>query len=57
MVSDFMGEHVLMFGSDFPHAESRFPDSVDEFLGWGKLSDELKKKLLWDNPTKCFRWE
>ena len=27
MVSDFMGDHVLMFGSDYPHAESRFPRS------------------------------
>ncbi len=24
-----MGDHVLMFSSDYPHAESRFPNSVD----------------------------
>lgn len=54
MVSELMGEHVLMFGSDFPHAESRFPDSVDLFLAWEEIGDDLKRKLLWDNPSKCF---
>lgn len=56
MVSEMMGEHVLMFGSDFPHAESRFPDSVDVVLGWEEIDAELKRKLLWDNPARCFNW-
>ena len=29
MVSELMGDGVLMFGSDDPYAESRFPHSVD----------------------------
>ena len=57
MVSDFMGDHVLMFGSDFPHAESRFPDSVDLVLGWDQLNDDDKRRLFWDNPATCFRWD
>ncbi|MCY4581833.1 MAG: amidohydrolase family protein, partial [Chloroflexi bacterium] len=51
------GDHVLMFGSDFPHAESRFPDSVDLVLGWDNLTDDDKRRLFWDNPATCFHWD
>ena len=54
MVSEMMGDHVLMFGSDYPHAESRFPDSVDIVLGWDRITEEMKRKLLWDNAAACF---
>jgi len=54
MVADDMGDHVLMFGSDYPHAESRFPDSVDKVLSWQSLSSERMQKLTWDNPVRFF---
>ena len=57
MVSEMMGDHVLMFGSDFPHAESRFPDSVDVVLGWDQFDDDYRRRLLWDNAATCFHWE
>lgn len=55
MVSDLMGDHVLMFGSDYPHAESRFPRSADVALGWESLGAERMRKLLWENAARCFR--
>ncbi len=54
MVMDDMGDHVLMFGSDYPHAESRFPDSADKVLGWQSIGAERMRKLMWDNPVRCF---
>ncbi|MEA2639682.1 MAG: uncharacterized protein QOF51_1076 [Chloroflexota bacterium] len=54
MVADDFGDHVLMFGSDYPHAESRFPDSVDKVLGWKSITPEHMQKLMWDNPVRCF---
>ena len=54
MVSEMMGDGVLMFGSDYPHAESRFPRSVDIVLGWRSIAEEPKRKLLWDNAVRCF---
>jgi predicted TIM-barrel fold metal-dependent hydrolase len=54
MVSDQLGDHVLMFGSDYPHSESRFPESVETVLGWDGLSHEAMQKLLWDNPVRFF---
>tara|TARA_Y100000814_G_scaffold77701_1_gene49767 strand:- start:468 stop:1619 length:1152 start_codon:yes stop_codon:yes gene_type:complete len=55
MVSEMMGDHVLMFGSDYPHAESRFPKSADIVLDWDSLGEERMRKLMWDNAAKCFR--
>ena len=54
MVSELLGDHILMFGSDYPHAESRFPESADKVIGWKGLSKPLMQKLLWDNPVRCF---
>ena len=53
-VSRFMGGHLLMFSSDYPHAESRFPGSVDLMDGWDILTHEEKQKLFWDNAARCF---
>jgi len=33
MVSDYLGDHLLMFSTDYPHPESRFPSSVALALG------------------------
>jgi predicted TIM-barrel fold metal-dependent hydrolase len=54
MVNELMGDHVLMFGSDYPHAESRFPKSVDIVSDWKSLGEGSMKKLMWDNAAKCF---
>jgi len=54
MVNKAMGDHILMFGSDYPHSESRFPGSIDEVLGWKTLSQEAMGKLLWDNAVRAF---
>jgi predicted TIM-barrel fold metal-dependent hydrolase len=56
VVNQTMGDDVLMFGSDYPHAESRFPDSVDIVQAWD-LPPESKKKLFRANAERCFRLE
>ena len=52
-VIDLLGEHVLMYASDYPHGESHFPHSVDSVLAW-KMPKERKRKLLWDNAVKLY---
>jgi predicted TIM-barrel fold metal-dependent hydrolase len=54
MVTDQLGDHVLMFGSDYPHSESRFPESPDKVLGWNSLTLDETRKLLWENPVRFF---
>jgi predicted TIM-barrel fold metal-dependent hydrolase len=54
-VNEFLGDHVLMFGSDYPHAESRFPESADRTLAWQNvIGSEAMKKMMWDNPVRFF---
>lgn len=53
---DLMGENVLMMGSDYPHPESHFPESINEVLAWKSsgISDSAMKALMWDNPVRLY---
>jgi predicted TIM-barrel fold metal-dependent hydrolase len=54
VVTDLMGDHILMFGSDYPHPESRFPESADVALGWTALTEGQRRKLMWDNAVRFY---
>jgi predicted TIM-barrel fold metal-dependent hydrolase len=55
LVTEMLGDGILMFGSDYPHAESRFPNSVDRVLTWGEtVNQRAIEKLLWENPVRFF---
>ena len=47
-VIDYMGSDRLVFSTDFPHSDSKFPKAVDCFLQL-PITDEDKRKILWDN--------
>ena len=54
-VNELLGDHILMFGSDYPHAESRFPESADRVLQWqSAVGPESMRKMMWDNPVRFF---
>jgi predicted TIM-barrel fold metal-dependent hydrolase len=50
-----LGDDVLMFGSDYPHSECQFPNSVDNILNWSSITPDTKRKLLWDNATRFYK--
>ena len=45
---DFMGNDRIVFSTDYPHGDSKYPESVNRFLRID-ISDEDKRKILWDN--------
>jgi len=45
---DYLGNGGLVFSTDFPHDDSKFPESVDRFLQI-EISEEAKRQILWDN--------
>jgi predicted TIM-barrel fold metal-dependent hydrolase len=52
-VIDFVGEDVLMYASDYPHAESWYPHSVETVMAWD-MPETMKRKLFWDNAVKFY---
>ena len=55
-VIDEMGDDRILFETDYPHPDSKFPNAVTTFLGQKRLSDESKRKILWDNAMNFYRF-
>ena len=55
MVTDFLGDGVLMYSSDYPHAESRFPESTNKVLDWKSLGDRGHAKNAVGQRDEMFR--
>ncbi|HVA26233.1 MAG TPA: amidohydrolase family protein [Chloroflexota bacterium] len=53
-VIDFMGNDRIVFSTDYPHGDSKFPKSVERFLRL-PIGDEDKRKILWDNCAAIYR--
>ena len=51
-----VGDHCLVWGSQYPHPElADFPNQLDSFLAEPLLAEEAKSKILWDNAASFFR--
>ena len=51
---DHLGDDNLLWSSDFPHHDSTFPGASDTFLDLPGISDDSKRKILWDNAARAF---
>lgn len=49
-------EELEMFITDFPHPDSKYPKAVETFLANDRVSDESKRKILWDNTIDFYRF-
>ncbi len=45
---DYAGNDRIVFSTDYPHSDSKYPNSVERFLKLD-ISDDDKRKILWDN--------
>ena len=52
VVEDF-GADNLVFSTDYPHVDTKFPHSVDRLLRLPVGSDDLRK-ILWDNCARFY---
>jgi uncharacterized protein len=50
---EWFGDDNLVFSTDYPHADSKYPKSVESFLEL-PLSDDSRRKILWDNWTRLY---
>ena len=53
-VIDYIGTDRLVFSTDYPHGDSKFPNAVESFLQL-RISDDDKRKILWDNCAEFYR--
>jgi uncharacterized protein len=51
-IADF-GCDQLVFSTDYPHGDSKYPHAVESFLKLS-LSDKDKRKILWDNCARFY---
>ena len=47
-VIDYMGGKNVVFSTDYPHGDSKFPKAVHHFLKL-PIGNDDKKRILWDN--------
>jgi predicted TIM-barrel fold metal-dependent hydrolase len=52
-VLDFIGEGRLLFASDYPHPDHKWPETVESMLAM-PITDAVKRKVLWDNPAAFY---
>jgi len=50
---EVFGDDNLVFSTDYPHADSKYPRAVESFLGL-PLSEPAKRKILWDNWSRLY---
>ena len=50
---DWVGGDRMVFSTDYPHGDSKYPEAVSSFIELG-ISDEEKKKILWDNCASLY---
>ena len=57
MVTDvirYYGDEHLVFTTDYPHSDCKFPHATDTFMEMEGVSDESRKKILWDNCARLY---
>ena len=53
---DFLGNDNLVYSTDYPHGDSRYPHATETFMKL-PISDEDRRKILWDNCAHFYRVE
>jgi uncharacterized protein len=53
-VVDVYGDDNIIFATDFPHPDSKYPHAVKSFWELPRVSDESKSRILWDNAVSFY---
>lgn len=56
-VVEALGHENVLFATDFPHPDAKYPVAVKEFLELPKVSTEVKAQILWDNPLRFYGFD
>ncbi len=53
-VASFVGVDHILYASDYPHFDGRFPDTVRLTAGREEFTEADRRKILWDNPRRLY---
>lgn len=53
-VASAVGDDNLVVSTDWPHDDSEYPHALEEFLAVPDLSDDARRKILWDNTARLY---
>jgi predicted TIM-barrel fold metal-dependent hydrolase len=53
VVNSVGAEHIL-YASDYPHFDGRFPETVSLTAGRNEFSADVRRKILHENPTRLY---
>jgi predicted TIM-barrel fold metal-dependent hydrolase len=53
-VAERVGSSHILYASDYPHFEGRFPNTVKLTAGRSQFSPEIPRKILADNPARLY---
>jgi predicted TIM-barrel fold metal-dependent hydrolase len=56
-VVDALGDANVIFATDFPHPDSKYPMAVKSFLDLPRVPDESKQRILWDNAIHFYGFD
>jgi predicted TIM-barrel fold metal-dependent hydrolase len=54
VVTDYLGPDNLLYASDYPHFDGRFPFSVRLTVDRPEFDASTRRKILWDNPRRLY---
>ena len=54
----WLGDSHILFESDFPHPDSKFPKTTESFLSLlpDQITPDTKRAILWSNPVDFYRF-
>ena len=53
-VAKFVGAEHILYASDYPHFDGRFPDTVKLTAGRKEFGEGERRKILYDNPRRLY---
>ncbi len=56
-VMERIGDNKIIFASDYPHWDGRFPYVVSTIRERNDISHESKQKFLGDNAKRLYGWD